>query len=169
MPESREERGRGCDLTPAPLVSMSCLFLHPCHHLLKALAVVVLSNYWFRVHDRKWPAGARGSREGGCGAAGREALLACCLEDQKRDPGSAERHQGQVGGDGHLHDPLSQVGWPGTYQAFICRSAARPAMPTTVLAWGSLPKRQLSVQGWLEQDALLGCPPACLPLSNNRA
>lgn len=79
-------------------------------HFLKALAAVVLSNYWFRVHDRKYASWSQRAAEGGCGAAGRRALLACCHEDQKPEILAwAERHQGPVGGDGHLHDPLPGV------------------------------------------------------------
>ena len=61
------------------------------------------------------PTGARGASEGGPGAAGGRSTAGMLPRGpEARDPGPATGHQGPVGGDGHLHDSLSQVGLPGT-------------------------------------------------------
>lgn len=144
---------------------MSCLFLHHATIFPRLWLLSCCLTTGFVSTTENMPAGARGPCEGGCGAAGSRSpfgMLPRGPED--RDPGSAERHQGPVGGDGHPHGPLSQVGRPGTLPGLHLQACCRPAMPTPVLAWGSLPERQLSGPG-MDGNRMLSwdvSQPACL-------
>lgn len=150
--------------TPAPLVSTSCLFARHATVFPRLCLLSCCLTTGFVSTTENMPAGARGPREGGCGAAGGRSpsgMLPRGPED--RDPGSAERHQGPVGGDGHLHDPLSQVGRPGTLPGLSLQACYQPAMPT-MWAWGPPPEQQISGPG-IAGNRMLSwdvSQPACL-------
>lgn len=151
--------------TPAPLVSMSCLFLHHATIFPRLWLLSCCLTTGFVSTTENMPAGARGPCEGGCGAAGSRSpfgMLPRGPED--RDPGSAERHQGPVGGDGHPHGPLSQVGRSGPCQAFICRPAAGPPCPPLCWPGAPCPSDSSQVQGWLGTGCSIGMS-ASLPAS----